>query len=205
MTVMVADTKPLRQELRRQGRAAILDAARDLTVARGWGEVRMADVAAAAGVSRRTVYNEFENRDRLAEAMVQRELETFVRGIRRILDTAEGDLRDAVEEAVRFALDQAAASPLVKAALAGAHGGPDSLLPYLTTDAELVLETAIRLIVDYARRRMPHLPADRVAVGAEVLARTVVSNIVLPLAPSDQVAADLADVVIRYISSVADD
>ncbi|MGQ5228634.1 helix-turn-helix domain-containing protein, partial [Streptomyces sp. yara] len=40
---------------------------------RPWSAVRMVDVAAAAGVSRQTLYNEFGSKDGLARALVRRE------------------------------------------------------------------------------------------------------------------------------------
>jgi AcrR family transcriptional regulator len=181
-------------------RDAILDAARDLTVGRGWGNVRMADVATAAGVSRRTVYNEFATRDRLAEAMVEREVTWFLGGINDLLETDEGDLHDTVERAVTFALRTAADNPLIKTVATST--GDDSLLPYLTTDAGLVLRAARDLIERYTRRRLPCAPPERISAGADVLARVVLSNILLPGAPVEQVAAHLADVAEIYIEGV---
>lgn len=191
-----------REGVRRQMRDGILDAARELTVARGWGNVRMADVATTAGVSRRTVYNEFETRDRLADAMVQRELDTFLRGIREVLDAEGTNVRSAVEKAVKFALLEAADNRLVKAALASPASGESGLLPYLTTDAGMLLRGATEQIQGYAAAYAPDIPADRVAVGADLLARLVVSNIVHPRAPAEEVAINLADMVEAYVAGV---
>lgn len=197
---MTTGTQPFRAGERSRMRDAILSAARDLTVGRGWGKVRMADVAAAAGVSRRTVYNEFATRDRLAEAMVEREVNWFLDGINQLLQTDDGDLRTTVERAVTFALGTAADNPLIKTVATST--GDDSLLPYLTTDAGLVLQAARDLIENYARRRVPCAPPERIASGADVLARVVLSNILLPGAPVEQVAAHLADVASTYIEGV---
>lgn len=183
-------------------REAILDAARDLTVGRGWGNVRMADVAGLAGVSRRTVYNEFATRERLAEAMVERELTWFLAGIKDLLEEDEGDLRTTVERAVTFALQTAADNPLIKTVVTSS--GDDSLLPFLTTDAGLVLTAARELIQNYTRRRVPCAPPERIETGADVLARVVLSNILLPGAPVEQVAAHLAEVAQIYIEDVTE-
>ena len=58
--------------------AQILDAAFDLTVSRGWAKVTMAELAAAAGVSRQSVYNEFGTREGVAQALVDREVARFL-------------------------------------------------------------------------------------------------------------------------------
>ena len=49
----------------RTTRDALLDAAYDVVVAGDWQSARMVDVAAAAGVSRQTLYNEFGSKDAL--------------------------------------------------------------------------------------------------------------------------------------------
>jgi AcrR family transcriptional regulator len=203
---METDTQPerggFREGVRRQMRDGILDAARELTVGRGWGNVRMADVATTAGVSRRTVYNEFATRDQLAEAMVQRELDVFMDGIREVLVAQGADLRSAVYETVMYALRAAGDNPLVKAALANVSSGDGSLLPYLTTDAGILLRGASRLIEDHAAAHLVDVPPERIRVGADMLARVVVSNIVHPRAPAEEVAAGLADLVEAYIHDI---
>lgn len=178
-------------------RDAVLDAARELAVARGWAKVRMEDVAAAAGVSRRTVYNEFGNRDGLGEAVIRREMDTFMADIRRVLDEQGDDVRAAVEAGVLFALKEASANPLVRSVLASRPG--DSLLPYLTTNAEMILRSSMEVIEGYVQEHLPSLPTDRRDWGAEVLARLVLSNIVLPRAPADEVARELADIAVRFV------
>lgn len=206
METETRETEPeregFRQGVRRQMRDRILDAARELTVSRGWGNVRMADVAKAAGVSRRTVYNEFATRDQLADAMVQRELDAFIEGIREVLDAEGSDLRSAVYNAVTFALRAAADNLLVKAALASTPSGDSSLLPYLTTDADILIQGATREIEEYAAVYLPDVAPERVAVGADVLARVVVSNIVHPRAPAEEVAGNVADLVEAYVAGV---
>ena len=54
-------------------RESLLDAAYTALVRRPWSAVRMVDVAAAAGVSRQTLYNEFGSKDGLVQALLARE------------------------------------------------------------------------------------------------------------------------------------
>ncbi|MEH6379323.1 helix-turn-helix domain-containing protein, partial [Streptomyces sp. KLMMK] len=69
-------------------RELLLDAAFAALRTRPWNGVRMVDVAAAAGVSRQTLYNEFGSKDGLARALVRREAETFLAGVERALAAA---------------------------------------------------------------------------------------------------------------------
>src|SRR4051812_47333613 len=54
-------------------RESLLDAAYTALARRAWSAVRMVDVAAVAGVSRQTLYNEFGSKEGLARALVRRE------------------------------------------------------------------------------------------------------------------------------------
>ena len=58
--------------------AAILDAAEQCVERFGLRRVSMADVAGAAGVSRRTLYNRFGDRSRLVDAVLERAADRFV-------------------------------------------------------------------------------------------------------------------------------
>src|SRR5690554_4399417 len=55
----------LRERKKRETRQHISDVATGLFLERGFDEVRVADVAAAAGVSEKTVYNYFETKEAL--------------------------------------------------------------------------------------------------------------------------------------------
>jgi AcrR family transcriptional regulator len=58
-----------RQELARQNRQAIVDAARDLLVANGYAATTIGEIARRAGVSVETVYKAFGNKAGLAKAV----------------------------------------------------------------------------------------------------------------------------------------
>ncbi len=179
-------------------RAGLLDATRDLTIAHGWDGVRMADVAAAVGVSRQTVYNEFRDKGSLAAALAAREADRLLDGVRAELSAHGGDVRAAVEAAVRHALRQAAENPLVKAILTDpGPGGEDGLLPYLTTRTDMVVAAGAAVVREWAAEHVAVTDERLVAVGAEAVVRLVVSHVVRPSAPAEQTAADLADLLAR--------
>ncbi|MFM9366857.1 TetR/AcrR family transcriptional regulator [Streptomyces sp. Da 82-17] len=66
-------------------RESLLDAARASLARRPWPAVRMVDVAALAGVSRQTLYNEFGSKDGLARSLVRRETDAYLAGAERAL------------------------------------------------------------------------------------------------------------------------
>jgi AcrR family transcriptional regulator len=181
-------------------RDAALDAARELTVARGWDGVRMAEVAARAGVSRQTLYNEFTSRDGLAEALAHREIDRFVAAVRRQLDAHGDDVPAAAHAAILHVLREAAGDPLVKAILSGVPSGAGSLLPFLTTRSEQVLGAASAVLLDWARELLPDADPARLAFGAESIVRLVVSHIVFPAGPVEQTSEALASVAVQLMS-----
>ncbi|MFJ3533477.1 MULTISPECIES: TetR/AcrR family transcriptional regulator [unclassified Streptomyces] len=71
-------------------RDALLDAARAALTTRPWPAVRMVEVAAAAGVSRQTLHNEFGGKDGLARALVRRAADGYLAGVEQALGTAGG-------------------------------------------------------------------------------------------------------------------
>ncbi|SCG69873.1 TetR family transcriptional regulator [Micromonospora coxensis] len=190
-----------RDSARQRSRDAIVDAARARTVAAGWDAVRMGGVAAAAGVSRQTVYNEFGSKAGLAEALARREVDRFVAEVRRALDAHGDDVRAAAYAAIRHTLASAADNPLVKAILTSARGGSDELLPYLTTRAELVLTESTRALLDWAGRHLPDADPAALTFAADTVVRLVVSHIVLPQAPVDDTAEALADLAVHLFLS----
>lgn len=188
-----------RESNRARLRAALVTAARELTIERGWANVRMADVAAAAGVSRQTVYNEFAGRPGLAEALASAEVTQFVAAMRADFFGCGGDARAAVRTAADHALQEAARNPLVRAVLTSGRGRADDLLPYLTTRSGLLLDAAGAVIREWAATFRPDCPSEAVQLAAESLVRLTVSHLVLPLAPPDRTATALAEVFVRLL------
>src|SRR5271167_5091543 len=72
-------------------RSTLFDAARDELARRRWNEVTMADIAAAAGVSRQTLYKEFGSREEFARALILREGDRFVAAVEGAMDAHLAD------------------------------------------------------------------------------------------------------------------
>ena len=85
-------------------REAIVDAAERLFLARGFGSVSMDELAAAAGVARRTLYNQFASKEEIFREMllgVSRQLEhAFPPGIE-----TQGDVEDVLRLIARMIVD----------------------------------------------------------------------------------------------------
>ncbi|GAA2386591.1 putative transcriptional regulator, TetR family protein [Catellatospora methionotrophica] len=194
---------PLARPDRDSTRAAIVAAARELTVAGGWARVRMAGVAERAGVSRQTVYNEFGGRAGLADALADAEIALFTAGVRRELSAHGPHVRAAVAAAVRFALAEAAANPLIRVILTGSRDGADPLLPYLTTRSDVVMAAAAVPLLEWAGTHLPTVEPGALAFAAETVIRLAVSHVVLPLRPAEQTADALAGLVVLLLGAEA--
>ncbi|WP_371576991.1 TetR/AcrR family transcriptional regulator [Streptomyces sp. NBC_01314] len=99
-------------------RESLLDAAYTALVRRPWSAVRMVDVAAVAGVSRQTLYNEFGSKDGLARALVRREADGYLAGVDRALATP-ADNRDRLAATAEWTVTASRNNALVRAMLTG--------------------------------------------------------------------------------------
>ncbi|MGW7279685.1 TetR/AcrR family transcriptional regulator [Streptomyces sp. NPDC054844] len=103
-------------------RESLLDAAYTALTRRPWSAVRMVDVAAAAGVSRQTLYNEFGSKEGLARALVRREADGYLAGVERALAGGPGgavDLRERLTATAEWTTSAARENALVRAMLTG--------------------------------------------------------------------------------------
>ncbi|WP_093906713.1 TetR/AcrR family transcriptional regulator [Streptomyces sp. cf386] len=102
-------------------RESLLDAAYTALARRSWSAVRMVDVAAAAGVSRQTLYNEFGSKEGLARALVRREADGYLAGVDRALAT-HSDARERLTATAEWTAGLARDNALVRAMLTGCWG-----------------------------------------------------------------------------------
>ncbi|MEU6577646.1 TetR family transcriptional regulator [Streptomyces sp. NPDC046805] len=186
-----------RESVRSLLREQVLDAAYHLVAADGWGGLRMAGIARAAGVSRQTLYNEFGTKEAIGKALVQRELEGFLIGIQRELDAHRSDLNAAAAAGVVYTLQQAVDNPLIKAILLAARGGDDELLAYLTTRTEPVFATAMAMLDGYATEAWPDVDAESRGLAVETIVRLTISHIVQPVGPPEESARRIALITSR--------
>ncbi|WP_030545052.1 TetR/AcrR family transcriptional regulator [Streptomyces albus] len=104
-------------------RESLLDAALAALSGRPWPGVRMVDVAVAARVSRQTLYNEFGSKDGLARALVRREVDRYLAGVRHALaGPPPGEPGERLVAVADWTARTARHNPLVRAALTGCWG-----------------------------------------------------------------------------------
>ncbi|WP_037839045.1 TetR/AcrR family transcriptional regulator [Streptomyces sp. NRRL S-337] len=173
-------------------RESLLDAAYAALTARPWCDIRMVEVAAAAGVSRQTLYNEFGSKDGLARALVRRETDNYLAGVARVLarggtgrSATHRDGAARVVAAAAWTLRTARSNPLVRAALTGCWG---DRLPAPSAAAEPAPgELVGRFCAQAVAALEPDWPAEELpALGTacETAARLTLSCVVAPPAPA---------------------
>jgi len=181
-------------------RDTLLDAAGDLMRERGWAEVTMADVAAAAGVSRQTLYHEFGSRSDFAQAYVLRETGRFVVAVEAALTSRAGDPRGALAAAFEVFLTAAEGHPLIRAIVAG--DGNEELLALVTTQGGPVLGRAVELLQPILAATWPQVDAAHLHLVADCAVRLAISHAALPGGPARATAAAVAEVLGPYVDGL---
>lgn len=175
----------------------IIAAVDQLVRDRGWSATTMTDVAAAAGVSRQSVYNEFGSRPGLVQAYVLREVETLIAGVEQAVRARAGDARGALHAAFAQFLKLASDEPLVKAIVADAEGG--ELVQLLTQlGRSVAVERVGALIVEV----WPQVAARDAELVADSLARLAISHALLPMATPRQIAADVTRLIGPFVDEI---
>ena len=174
-------------------RDRIVDAAFRAVERFGLSRFTMDDVARMAGVARQSVYRYFDSRDALIVALVFREEEAFLEGVRQA-HSRHQDLEDATAEAIMFCLRTAREHPLLDRLL---ESEPDALLPYLTTRGGGVIGRARAVIEELAAQRKG-VNRELVHRTADLVVRAIVSY---TLTPSDDPPEDVAREIARILTA----
>jgi AcrR family transcriptional regulator len=154
----------------------VVDAATRQLELFGIQRTTMEDVARRAGVSRVTIYRHFSNKDVLVEAVVLREVRTFLDELGRFLEGIETD-EERIVEGFAFTLTQLRQHTLLRRLL---EGEPELFLPQLTTGAAPLIAVARGMIVEYAAPRLPGVAREDIALGAEMGVRLMISLVLTP-------------------------
>ena len=170
----------------------VVAAAAELTCEVGWSGVTMAKLADRVGVSRQTVYNEMGSKPALAEAMVLRELATFLAAVERAFDQNPDDLVDAIRDAVTDVLVEAERNALLQAVVSSAYGAETDLLPLLTTESGALVETAMAVVSARVAAYDVDVDAGHLGAAIDVVVRTVLSHVIHPSGRPAEVADGIA-------------
>ncbi|HEY3865408.1 MAG TPA: TetR family transcriptional regulator [Solirubrobacteraceae bacterium] len=178
-------------------RETLLDGARDELQRRGWAEITMSDIAAAAGVSRQTLYKEFGSRDEFAQAFVMREVDRFLAAVEVAVNEHLDDPATALSATFDVFLTAAAEDPLVRTLLRGE--ATNSLLPLLTTQGEPVVAGATARLSAIMLAGWPGVDPADAGLLAECLVRLAISYAALPAEPASMTAASVTTLLGPYL------
>ena len=182
----------LRESTRTQLHERLLDAAQTITVDSGWASVTMAKIGFEVGVSRQTVYNEFGNKADLAAELVNRELGRFLDVVRvRLL--AHHDVVAGLTDACNGALAMAQSSPLLRAALDLTYSPTNDLLPLLTTESQVLIDTAVLTLETVLDSHYPEIRplGGELHLAADAIVRLMLSHITRPAASPSVASAEI--------------
>lgn len=131
-------------ELRALRLERVLDASVAIITEEGWDRLSMTKVAQRSGVPRQSLYKEVGTKAALGEAVVHREVERFLAGVRDGIAAHPGSVEDGLGAAARFALEHGASNAVLKAILRPGHD--PELLELLTVRPEAVLAQATQAV-----------------------------------------------------------
>jgi AcrR family transcriptional regulator len=178
-------------------RDTVLGAVDDLVRTRGWSATTMADVAAAAGVSRQTLYNEFGSRSSLIENYVGREIQALIAevttAVRERADDAHAALRTAFELFLRLASDE----PVVQLIVSDAEQG-ELIRMLITLGQSLAEDNVAALIVEV----WPQAGVEDARLLAGSLVRLAISHALVPVADAPAVAAGVGRMLAPFVDEV---
>lgn len=167
-------------------RDTIINAVDDLARSRGWSATTMSDVAAAAGVSRQTLYNEFGSRPALVEAYITREIENLIEQATAAVRANADDARRALRIAFSLFLKLASDEPVVQLIVSDAEGG--ELHRMLNGLGQSLASERVAVLIPEV---WPQVGADDARLLAESLVRLAISHALLPSQEPEHAARDV--------------
>ena len=196
MGVVEART-PYPQAARQLLRDTLFAAARDEIQQRAWSEITMAEIAAAAGISRQTLYKEFGSRNEFAQALVIHEGERFLDAVDTAVREHLDDPRAAVGAALETFLRTAGEDPLVRILLS--DDGTAGLLPFVTTQGMPVVQWATARLTATIEQGWPQAPPRKARLLAEALVRLAISHVTAPGDSPEETAARTGELLGPFI------
>jgi len=197
MGPVVEARTPYPQAAKRLLRETLFAAARDEVQQRAWSEITMAEIAAAAGVSRQTLYKEFGSRDEFAQALVIHEGERFLDAVDEAVRAHLDDPRAAIGAALETFLRTAGEDPLVRILLS--DDGTAGLLPFVTTQGMPVVQWATARLTATIEQGWPQAPPRKARLLAETLVRLAISHVTAPGDSPEATAAQTGELLGPFV------
>jgi AcrR family transcriptional regulator len=178
-------------------RQTLFGAARDQLEQRPWSEITMSDIAAAAGVSRQTLYKEFGNRNEFGLAFVIHEGERFLDDVEAAVLEHVDDPRAAIAAALELFLRTAGEDPLIRILLR--DDGRGGMLPFVTTQGVPVVQWATLRLAGVIEEGWPQASKGDVSLLSESLVRLAISYITTPSESAETTAVSVAELLGPFI------
>jgi AcrR family transcriptional regulator len=194
---MAGARTPYPEAARELLRQTLFGAARDELERHAWSEITMSDIAAAAGVSRQTLYKEFGNRNEFGLAFVIHEGERFLDDVDAAVRQHLDDPRAAIGAALELFLRTAGEDPLIRILLS--DDGTGGMLPFVTTQGMPVVQWATTRLAATIEAGWPQAPQADVLLLSEALVRLAISYITAPSESADTTARAVADLLGPFI------
>jgi AcrR family transcriptional regulator len=170
-------------------RRTVVAAVDELVRARGWAATTMSDVAAAAGVSRQTLYNEFGSRQALVEEYLRAEIDRLLVDVEAQVRAGSSDPTAALRGAFGLFLRLASDEPVVRIIAADAEGG--ELIRLLTTLGRSIITEV-----------WPQVAGDDAEVLADSLVRLAISHALFPIGTPGQTADDVTRMLAPFVQQI---
>ena len=178
-------------------RDTVIGAVDDLVRSRGWSATTMADVAAAAGVSRQTLYNEFGSRSALVEAYIAREIDVLIQRTTEVVRANADDAHRALRSAFTLFLKFASDEPVVRIIVQHAEGG--ELHQLLTGLGQSLASDRIAALIPEV---WPQVSEPDARLLADTLVRLAISHALLPTRDPAEVARGVGRLLAPFVDEL---
>ncbi len=163
----------------------------------------MAEVARAAGVSRQTLYNEFDSRQGVAQQYILRLVDQFLDEVKDAVAAHPDDARGTITSAFERFISIATSDPAVRWALLGR--AKSELLSLITTDGWPVLEKAVNSLAEVFEGSWVQLSPRDARIAANHVGRIALSFIAIPARSPDTIIDDFTDFVVPFFERAYED
>jgi AcrR family transcriptional regulator len=133
-------------ELRALRLERLLDASVAIITEEGWDQLSMTKVAHRSGVPRQSLYKEVGTKSALGAAVVHREVNRFLGGVREGIAAHPDSVEDGLGAAARFVLEHGRTNAVLQSILR--PGSDPELLELVTVNPDPVLTQASRAVGD---------------------------------------------------------
>ncbi|WP_262490843.1 TetR/AcrR family transcriptional regulator [Mycobacterium simiae] len=178
----------------------VLDALHGLLLTRKWTSITMADVASAAGVSRGTIYNEFQSRSGLARSYALRLTDTIVTGMRTAINEHHGDGYAAMRTVFRDFFDRVQHDPLAQ--VLRTEDAPNDILRLITVESQFLVDHASQHLSQTFQNSWVNADEYDAEVMGRAVVRAALSFLALPPRDADQAAKGMARLLAPFIESI---